>query len=436
MPASPAPVQLYLRAKDKPLFAVYHPTRSESDPRMQPGAAVLMLGAWGAEDMSSHRGWRGLAQSLAERGCPVLRVDWDGCGDSSDLPDGADHWQAWQTSVGDAIHALQGLSGVRQVTLVGLRLGALLAATACVARKDVQHLVMLAPVRSGKAYLRELRMLGGAMAQGSAGQEGGLLAAGFELNMATVDAVAQATWPATLQTPVVTVVDRDDLGTGEAWLSKLRAAGVDTEYTVQAGFQDMMLTAHKARPAQAMFDAVIDAVIRRHPARSEDAVAAQQGTQRIGERDGDGDGKRDAADPCSHVMVAGRSEAGHPVAVSESVMAPYGAMAATGIVVTPGDGVPRSGRGLLILNSSAERRIGPNRMWVTFARDRAARGDVVVRLDMPGLGESGQDYAEGSNAVYPDEAVERLQRIAGHLRAQQLAGHWGVMGLCSGGRCW
>lgn len=404
-----ATVQFYLRADDKPLFAVFHPAQYVAGPSVPPRTAVLMLGAWGAEDMSSHRSWRGLAETLATAGYPTLRLDLDGCGDSHDLQPDTDHWSAWQTSVAEAIKTLQGLGGVQHITLVGLRLGALLAATVSASQDDVCNLVLVAPVRSGKAYLRELRMLGGAMAQGRAGQEGGLFAAGFELNAPTVAAIGRATLPDTLHASAVTVVDRDDLGIGKAWLAKLADSGVVTTHTAQPGFQDMVLTAHKAKPALAIFAKVVEAV--------------EQGAARRA------DPRHDPPAACCQDLA----QCTQSLRVNESVLAPYGPMAMTGVLVAPGDGVPRSGRGLLILNSSAERRIGPNRMWVRFARERAALGDVVVRVDMPGLGESGSAYKDGVNVVYPEEAVDCLRLFLGHLRAQQLAVHWGVMGLCSGG---
>jgi len=422
--AAPPGEQLYLRAGDRPLFAVFHPASGVTPGGQAPRAVVLLVGAWGAEDMSAHRGWRELAENLASAGCPALRLDLDGCGDSQDLPADADHWSAWQTSVNDAVRALQTFTGVQHVTLVGLRSGALLAATVAAQCEDIKHLVMVAPVRSGKAYLRELRMLSGAMEQGGAGQDGGLLAAGFELNASTVAALGQATLPASVRAKVVTVVDRDDLGIGQGWLNALALSGVVTEYSAHPGFKDMVLTAHKAIPARAMWDAVVTAVVRPAPASSELPLSRSLARAAV-----------DRRALTTAAMSCGGPDQGQVkrATVTEFVLDPHGPMAVTGIVVMPAEGAPRTGRGLLILNSSAERRIGPNRMWVTFARERAACGDVVVRLDMPGLGESGSEDAPGGNTVYPQAAVARLQSTVAHLRAQPWAAHWAVMGLCSGG---
>lgn len=377
-----------------------------------------MFGPWGAEDMSVHKGWRVLAETLAGRGYPTLRIDLDGCGDSCDLPADQDHWPAWQASAHLAIEALQRLSGVQQVVLVGMRLGALLAATMASEQVDVRALVMVAPVRSGKAYLKELRMLGGAMAQGEAGQRGGVFAAGFELNGPTVAAISASTLPDALHAKAVTVVDRDDLGIGKTWLSRIAASGVDTVHSEQPGFQHMVVTAHKAQASQAMYAKVLEAIERAAGRTGDDPHRAPS---------------QPVAPLATQASFACVFETNRSTTVVESVIPSFGPMAMTGIWVAPAEGLPRSGNALLILNSSAERRIGPNRMWVGFARERAQRGDVIIRLDMPGLGESGEDYFDTTNKVYPPEALDRVQQYLHTLMASDLASHWGVLGLCSGG---
>ena len=65
---------------------------------------------------------------------------------------------AWQESIRQAMRDVRERSGARAVSLVGLRLGALLAASvAC--DKDVAALALIAPVLSGRAYARELLTL-------------------------------------------------------------------------------------------------------------------------------------------------------------------------------------------------------------------------------------------------------------------------------------
>jgi pimeloyl-ACP methyl ester carboxylesterase len=404
---SDVPRSFYFGPETRPLFGVLHPP----DAANKASHAVLMLGPWGAEDMSAHRSLRTLAQSIAQHGYPCMRFDYDGCGDSYDpLPDD-NLWALWHESTAAAIDTLKYLTGVDSVVLLGMRLGALLAAEIAAERPDVAALVLMAPVRSGQAYLKELRMLGGAMAQGDTQGKHAMFAAGFTLNHATVQAIQGSTLPEALMTPCVAVIDRADMGVGRRWIDSLAVQGLHTFYCAEPGYPELVLTAHKAKPALHMFGKVLEvlqlfsaAIMRKHTVPIRHTIQPRLN---------------------AHVLADGYN-------VIEKVLPPFGSMGMAAIWVGPGAGVTFSGRGLLILNSSAERRIGPNRMWVGFARARAALGDVVIRLDMPGLGESLQDYHNEPNLVYPRDAVKH---VAAFLKAQLHAlnsPRWAVMGLCSG----
>ena len=51
--------------------------------------------------------------------------------------------------------------------------------------------------------------------------------------------------------------------------------------------------------------------------------------------------------------------------------------------VAPATGAGRPARrGIVLLSAGRERRVGPHRLWVPWARRRAAQGDVVLRLDV------------------------------------------------------
>lgn len=406
-PASLEPQSFYFGPESRALFGVLHrPQASASAP-----FAVLMLSPWGAEDMSAHRSLRSLAQSVAQQGYTCMRFDCDGCGDSYDPKPEDDLWALWQQSVGAAIDTLKHLSGVEHVVLIGMRLGALLAAQLAAERTDIAALILMAPVRSGQAYLKELRMLGGAMAQGEAQGHHAVFAAGFTLNHATAQAIQAAALPVTVKTKSVAVVDREDMGIGRRWIDTLAVQGVHTVYSAQPGYPEMVLTAHKAKPALHMFGKVLEALATFSWESLDPRIvrAAHAVKPRLQAR----------------VLSDGYN-------VLEKVLPPFGPMGMAAIRVEPGPGVSFSGRGILILNSSTERRIGPNRMWVTFSRARAALGDVVIRLDIPGLGESLHDYAPGTNLVYPPDAIAHA---AAFLKAQlhePNSPRWAVLGLCSG----
>lgn len=140
---------------EPPLFGVYHPAIGPDTPR-RPG--VLLCPPIGHEHTRSHRALKVVAESLSRAGYHVLRFDYRGLGDSSG--DSADGGRApWCEDVLQALEELEALSGVKEVRIVGLRLGAALAAMAIGSRRkrsgraSVSHLVLWDPVLSGHEFL-------------------------------------------------------------------------------------------------------------------------------------------------------------------------------------------------------------------------------------------------------------------------------------------
>ncbi len=90
-------------------------------------AGVLIVPPFGWEDVCSYRPLRFLARTLAESGIPVMRFDLPGTGDSSGSALDSGLFEAWIQSVDDAAAELRAATGVKDVAVVGIRLGALLA---------------------------------------------------------------------------------------------------------------------------------------------------------------------------------------------------------------------------------------------------------------------------------------------------------------------
>jgi len=138
---------------DPPLFGMHHPPSGTAS---KGGNAVLVCPPIGHEHTRAHRALRVLAEALARAGRPVLRFDYRGLGDSwGDLSDGG--VDPWCEDLARALEQLQLLSRPRQIDVVGLRVGAALAATTLArgasARSPVRRLVLWDPTMSGESFL-------------------------------------------------------------------------------------------------------------------------------------------------------------------------------------------------------------------------------------------------------------------------------------------
>lgn len=118
--------------------------------------AVLFLSAWGFEEMCVRKFWRILAEGLADAGMPSLRFDYIGTGDALDPADNADGLALWEDTALAAAEQLKALSGCDTILLVSQGLGCAIAARIAGRLTDVAGIAFLAPLLSGRFYLREL----------------------------------------------------------------------------------------------------------------------------------------------------------------------------------------------------------------------------------------------------------------------------------------
>jgi uncharacterized protein len=141
----------YFDANGRSLLAAVHlPSRLR--PR---SAAVLLCNPFGEEAVRAHRAYRVMARKFEEAGYATMRFDYAGTGDSSgDV--GEFGIADWSQDIVAASAELRRESGIPRVVLVGLRLGATLAA--CAQREGLRaaHLLLWDPVVDGAQYLREL----------------------------------------------------------------------------------------------------------------------------------------------------------------------------------------------------------------------------------------------------------------------------------------
>lgn len=141
----------FFRNGENQLFGVLHRSASAK----VPSQGFVFCHPCFEEKLWAHRVYVGMARELAERGYPVLRFDYRGHGDS----DGDFELATLATrlaDIGSAVQTLRNETGVTQVGLLGLRLGATLAAVSADSIPGISRLVLWDPVVDGAAYMQEV----------------------------------------------------------------------------------------------------------------------------------------------------------------------------------------------------------------------------------------------------------------------------------------
>jgi pimeloyl-ACP methyl ester carboxylesterase len=110
------------------------------------------------EYMHAHWAFRTLSDLLSTAGFHVLRFDYAGTGDSSG-DSGECSATQWKADVRTAASELRDTAGTGNLSIVGLRFGAALAAEACAAGVAVRDLVLWDPVTSGARHAEELKAM-------------------------------------------------------------------------------------------------------------------------------------------------------------------------------------------------------------------------------------------------------------------------------------
>jgi alpha-beta hydrolase superfamily lysophospholipase len=408
---------LYFPADDRRLFGWLH----RPPDRQACGMGVVICKPFGQESMCAHRSIRAFADMAAALGMPALRFDYLGTGDSADCDAAADQIEPWLLDVVAAAGELRRRTGVERVCLLGFRLGALLASLAARdAAADV--LLLVAPVLSGRRYLRELRTMalagaGAANASRSdkqAPSAGGLEAGGYLLSAATVARLSQLEVAVDTAAPAseVLIIDRDDLPAARAWSEALARIGVRTRYVARPGFVKMMMT-----PPQ--FAQVPEVMLQ--TAREWLGACAAAPTHR--------DAVTPPAAATMELLLPG--SAGDPAALLHERPVSFGLdVMLFGIVTEPPPEERRRGA-VILLNSGADSHIGAGRMHVSIARRWAQRGYLVLRMDLAGLGDSATRPGRADDEVFPPAALTDMRSALEFVRSQYGAGEVTLAGLCS-----
>jgi dienelactone hydrolase len=408
---------LYFPSGAHSLFGWLH--RPDAVPMGDVG--LVLCKPFGYEAICSHRSLRAFAEEAATVGVPTLRFDYLGTGDSEEIDPAANQLEIWTQDALAAAAELRRRTGVARVGLLGFRLGAVIAALAA-AQGGAASLIAVAPIVSGRRYLREMRTIQMAAAPDSAAPaDGSLEVSGFSLSSATVAALSQVEVHRIAMPSVteVLIVDRKELPGAKAWADALTQSGTKTRYEPQPGFVRMMMTApHFSVVPQGMIAATRDWLRCLAPAGTTPSVTP--GTESAAQRD----------DRNSKVLQLPH-ETAPGATLTETAVLLSADSRLFAIVTEPRSGEPRR-RGVILLNAGATHHVGPNRMYVTLARRWARRGYVVLRLDLAGLGDSDTRRDRPEGEVYPPAALDDVRVAVEFIRDRYGISNITIGGLCSG----
>ncbi len=402
----------YFGREGAELFGWLH----DADPARRQGLGFLIVNPFGFEEVCAHRSLRHFADAASAAGFPSLRFDLAGCGDSQ-----GDEFEShvptkWLGSVHDAIDTLKRTGGVSQVLVLGVRLGAMLATLVASERDDVAGLVAIAPVVRGRTYVRELTMLGQTGATPGEVVNGTLESAGFVMTRETASSVSQVDLRALTHRPAprVLIVERDDLVDMSEWAPLLQKLGAEVRVERWPGYAGMMDDAQRAVVPEAMVAGVVACITGWSTQLGLAPVAAE------------------APDQLSLSCRVALAGGGGAQVLETPVHVETGTSTRLfGVLVTP-EGATGPRPAVLMLNSGSIHHIGPNRLWARLARQWAARGMTVLRLDIAGIGDSAPRPGAPENVVYSPYAIEDVAAALNYLRTQSDASECHLVGLCSG----
>jgi pimeloyl-ACP methyl ester carboxylesterase len=362
---------------------------------------VVICAPLGLEELCGRRTLHLLAQRLAAAGLPTLRFDYRGEGDSTGDALDPDCLERWRQDARGAIAELRRLTGVEDIALVGMRFGALLAAEIAAEREDVSHLALIAPVGSGKAYIREARILArliqtdGVPHETEMNSDFGL--AGFILSDETSAAIGAMSADALQRRPAAEIMLVEEAGN--------RAAA-----KIAAHFEK--LGAGVSRIEFPNYD-----LMMRDPALSvpaDDILAPIADWLASGAQSGEG---CDRETPTKVLSEGGW--------VEEGVV--FGAQGLAGFYCRPAERAAR--HNVVFAGPGNNHHVGWGRSHVEFARALAAYGVASLRIDYAGVGDSGGEQTD----IYADERTTDVEAAIAWLAERSPPdGDLSIIGVCSG----
>jgi len=140
----------FLKSGNTQLYAVLFSPASPS-----PEKVFLFCHPLFEEKKSSHRVLIELGRKLAEDNCAVLMLDYAACGDSEGSPSDFTISEC-EDNIKAGIKYLNEHFNKPQITLLGIRFGAVLAVQCAKNNEQIKELILIDPIINGQAYINEI----------------------------------------------------------------------------------------------------------------------------------------------------------------------------------------------------------------------------------------------------------------------------------------
>jgi alpha-beta hydrolase superfamily lysophospholipase len=394
-------------------------------PQRPSGHAVVICPPVGHEFVNSYRSLRHLADRFAQAGVAAFRIEYQGIGDSSGADTQPHRLQSWLDSIAAACQFIQENCKVKSISLLGLRMGATLAAMLG-EHLDLHALICWAPVPNGRRYVREM------FALQQTGEVAGLTSddsiiegGGFVL---TEDAIQEIS--AVSLTDVVPkrakhvfLFIREGITIPSMLIDYWSANHPSFRSASLPGYDDMLALPHHTKVPFDAIETILDSFLKTIYMFAEDEELETQPLK--------------AHQQCqlSFQVYASLPDNGISLDQTYSAQETLCLFSDVPLFAIMSQPLPQSGDDrptVLLLNAGSVHHIGPNRNYIFLTRELLALGFNVMRLDLFGLGDSTPCGCDQENNPYMPQALDNI-----HMAIQFLQERFGVrevilMGLCSG----
>lgn len=426
----PSEHQIWFGAVERPIFGWLS---VPGDRRAALG--VVLCAPLAEEGRSAHRTFRTLSRVLADSGALVLRFDYDGTGDSSGRLSDPDRLAAWLGSIVEACRTVRSC-GVERVALVGMRVGATLAASAAAgAGLDLESLVLWDPCESGRSFLRESHSLHALGSRGGRPRtDGGVDTPGFLFPAGTVQELGeldlrQLSGSRCLARRVL-VLQRPNRPRPARLDPRLREGSPGVSWA-DALDQDSMLdatTVTRSVPWRSIAD-IAEWLVRDDPAVPSATVRVPAAAKAVIPGDGGSPAVQERGVRLGPIGLFGVVTETIPSTPTDAAPGAASVGRTTG-PDRPGPTGPASTPWIVFLNVAAQLHIGPGRKWVEFARLWAGMGFRCVRIDQSAVGDSPSRDGQVDDQIFAREWLDDVPSVVREL------GRDGskviLVGLCSG----